>query len=298
MPRASKGLGRMGSKHKKASHFNVHRQLKGVDDVFQPLELATNGQALLNKEQEMSPLNTLSASSMNMSSVLAADEPREEEYGDGNRCSMQCGQSNDSDDNKAPPALLARPIMHAHSSNGTAPIAEQDEPHWSKARFPSIPGYRGTPGGSEDELNWNPTAPPCVPSDQRVERMFGSEMAAKASAAAGWLERNLPGEEGHEFDDDAEQEEAARVRYKYALRKLSAAFPELDTPVMDMCAGLHASQQRTRECPCGAGLLAQWPWVLQTVDLGFCGCEKADWEQICWRTEWISAWPGAKNISW
>ena len=34
MPRAKAGLGRTGSKHKKVSQFNIHREIKGVDDVF------------------------------------------------------------------------------------------------------------------------------------------------------------------------------------------------------------------------------------------------------------------------
>ena len=51
----------------------------------------------------------------------------------------------------------------------------------------------------------------------------------------------------------------------------------------------HAYEHPTRPCPCGAGVLPKWLWVVQTVGLGFCGCEMAGWEQICWRGEWIAA---------
>ena len=45
----------------------------------------------------------------------------------------------------------------------------------------------------------------------------------------------------------------------------------------------------TRPCPCGRGALTMWPWVVQTAQLGFCQCPMADWERICWRSEWIEA---------
>ena len=57
-------------------------------------------------------------------------------------------------------------------------------------------------------------------------------------------------------------------------------------------------------------LHAEWPWVLQTPQLGFCpGGEwdielddekvttqsRHDWESISWRSEWIQACPGARE---
>ena len=169
---------------------------------------------------------------------------------------------------------------------------------------PFLPGFRGH-GGAKGEERWDPDLPPCIPSDERPDKVFGSEQAAKATAACAWLERTLPRptEDSDEEEDEGreEREEVARVRYKHALRKLAEAFPELELPA-GLYAGLHASEQVTRPCPCGAGRLARWPWVLQTKALGFCpGAVVAedpdspdgrhDWEDICWRGEWIGKWP-------
>ena len=93
---------------------------------------------------------------------------------------------------------------------------------------------------------------------------------------------------------------------------LSFAAPEVKAVLNARCrcAGLQADLQCTRPCPCGAGLLAKWPWVLQTPQLGFCpGGEwdielddeevttqsRHDWESISWRSEWIKACPGARE---
>jgi hypothetical protein len=158
-------------------------------------------------------------------------------------------------------------------------------------------GYRGCESSYGAE-KWDPDLPPCVISDQRPPQVFGSKEAALAAAAARELERLLPenfvGDEGAYNEED---EDLARARYKHALRKLAKAFPELEVLVPELCAGLQANQQCTRPCPCGAGLLAKWPWVLQTPQLGFCpGGEwgedddevttqgKHDWEVISWRT--------------
>ena len=46
----------------------------------------------------------------------------------------------------------------------------------------------------------------------------------------------------------------------------------------------------------GRGVLAQWPWVVQTAQLGFCDCGMASWELTCWRCEWIGA--GAPDLAW
>ena len=98
----------------------------------------------------------------------------------------------------------------------------------------------------------------------------------------------------------------ARVQYKFALRRLAEAFPELELPAK-LHEGLRASEVPTRPCPCGAGQLAQWPWMLQTASLGFCPgavaetesgykhiCGRHIWEKMCWRNEWVEAWPGGK----
>ena len=34
MPRAKKGIGRTGNKHKQPAKFDIHRKIKGIDDIF------------------------------------------------------------------------------------------------------------------------------------------------------------------------------------------------------------------------------------------------------------------------
>ena len=86
---------------------------------------------------------------------------------------------------------------------------------------------------------------------------------------------------------DEEHYELAYPKLKWALLKLYYAFPDLDP-----CPMLaHASQHHTWPCPCGRGALAKWPWVVHTAKLGFCGCAMAEWERICWSSEWIERWP-------
>ena len=92
------------------------------------------------------------------------------------------------------------------------------------------------------------------------------------------------------FENDFEEEdyEVASVKYKFATRRLLQEFPELAP--FPMVAP--ASEHDTRPCPCGRGVLAKWPWVVQNDRLGFCagrGCAKGEWELGCWREEWIQA---------
>ena len=72
-----------------------------------------------------------------------------------------------------------------------------------------------------------------------------------------------------EKEDRKDHEETAKPQYKIALRKLAEAFTELELRA-GLHEGLHAHEQRTRPCPCGAGQLARWPWALQPASLGFC----------------------------
>ena len=187
---------------------------------------------------------------------------------------------------------------------------------------PFLPGFRGAGGATGEEM-WDPDAPPCIPSDERPEKLFGSEVVAKATAAASVLERNWPQEpdprippedrtiiEPWEEVEREENEEMARVQYKFALRRLAEAFPELELPAK-LYEWLRASEVPTRPCPCGAGQLAQWPWMLQTASLGFCPgavaetesgykhiCGRHIWEKMCWRNEWVEAWPGGKWLDY
>ena len=192
------------------------------------------------------------------------------------------------------------------------------EPHPNYDRDePFLPGYRGH-GGAFGEEKWDPDLPPCIPSDERPENIFGSSLAAKAVAAAAILEQSLPqgDPEASDYEEDEgqeEREEVAKVKYKHALRQLAEAFPELQIPA-GLHAGLDASEQETRPCPCGTGLLSRWPWVLQTAALGFGPSAavdgvsddaatadiqgKHDWEMISWRSEWISSAPDGDSLAW
>ena len=62
MPR-SRGIGRTGAKHKRAANFDVHQQIKGVDDVFQQPPPASAEQPTDNSSagSQLSPLDSLSA---------------------------------------------------------------------------------------------------------------------------------------------------------------------------------------------------------------------------------------------
>ena len=185
-----------------------------------------------------------------------------------------------------------------------------------RAQQPKPPSPAPTPDPTPAE----PDKPPCSPSDERPDAVYGYErpdavygsvLAAKAVAAAHILEKYLP--PGDPEED--EEREVARVKYMYALRRLAAEFPELKIPA-GLHAGVDASRQETRPCPCGAGLLPRWPWVFQTVSLGFCPSNDVDWskstddkatadrtdkhfwEMCTWRSEWIMAAPGGDCIGW
>ena len=118
--------------------------------------------------------------------------------------------------------------------------------------------------------------PPCVPSDERPANIFGSEEAAYATAAANTLEHLLTEQESGEEEEEEDEEEReqdikkARVFYEHSLRRLAREFPDLQVPVTQLVAGLHAREQCTRPCPCGVGDIPRWPWVLSTSSLGFC----------------------------
>ena len=270
MPRKQGGIGRTGSKHKKATKFDIHRKPKqdqGPDGPFFTSELpdTTNAKENVADQSGVDNLTNL------VSDCAVADEAA-------------------GDASKPPNRPQVERPRHPRYFDGQ----------------PFLPGFRH-PGGTHDVM-WDPDKPPCIPSDERPLKLFGSEEAAEAAAAAGRLEQQL-GDDGYEKTlEDDEREEMARVRYKYALLRLAAAFPEFEVPVAELCAGLNASEQQTRPCPCGVGQLPRWPWVVQTARLGFCpGCwdevdgsyeEHCSFEMVHWRNEWIDAWPGCKNISW
>ena len=145
-------------------------------------------------------------------------------------------------------------------------------------RHPEIPGYRGRPGADEAERFWNPQKPPCVSSDHRPAHLHRhSSLAAKAAICAERVEETAPGPDDEDDDFNEEEHEVALVRYKHAFRRLRESFPEVD------------EEHGRRLCPCGHGALPMWPWVVQTAGLGYCECDMARWERICWRSEWERA---------
>ena len=163
---------------------------------------------------------------------------------------------------------------------------------WHPARHPEILGYRGRPGGNEVERYWNPAKPPCVPSDLRPQHLFTALVAAEAAAAAERVEQYWPGDPDDEYDmGGGPPYDEACIKYKHALACLLELFPEVAPCPMYA----HASQHDTRPCPCGRGVLAKWPWVVQTAQLGFCDCYMTGWERNCWRCEWFKG-AGARHL--
>ena len=177
-----------------------------------------------------------------------------------------------------PPSTPLPPAAESSPQVDYIDAGDRSVAFWANKRHPEIAGYRGRPGGDEDERYWNPARPPCVPSDHRPGHLFASSSeAARAAMTAERVEETSP--RGEDDDDFNEEEfEVAQVRHKHALRRLHEAFPEVV-----------ADEHHRRPCPCGRGALAMWPWVVQTPELGFCDCWMAGWELTCWRMEWESA---------
>ena len=181
---------------------------------------------------------------------------------------------------KPKPAAPAPLVDYSGAGDTTVPL-------FSAKRHPEIKGCRGRPGGGggdPDERYWNPAKPPCVPSDDRPEHLFNTRVAAEAASTASQVEASAPPPPEDEYGYfDAEHYELACLKHQHALRRLREAFPEVDP-----CPLVRASLHETRPCPCGRGVLARWPWVAQTAQLGFCACDMASWELTCWRYEWLA----------
>ena len=179
-----------------------------------------------------------------------------------------------------PPPSLPVPIPAVESSPPIdySSAGDLSQEFHSTERHPEIPGYRGRAMADVEEIYWNPAKAPCVPSDHRPEELFNSQQAAEAAGAAAGVEKSTLTEHDEDNNEEsmAEEYELACVRHKYAMRRLRLSFPEV------------ADDGSRRPCPCGLGALAMWPWVVQTAELGFCVCIMAQWELICWRSEWIS----------
>ena len=125
------------------------------------------------------------------------------------------------------------------------------------------------PCADDEERYWDPKKAPCVPSDCRPQHLFNSRVAAEAVFAALCVEWAHPSPDGFDSDDpDEERYENACVKHKFAVRRLLQEFPE----VAPCPLSANASECDTRPCPCGRGVLAKWPWVVQTKQQGFCDC--------------------------
>ena len=122
-----------------------------------------------------------------------------------------------------------------------------------------------------------------MPSDDRPEHLFNTRAAAEAASAASQVEAWAPPPFEDEYYNDEERYALACVKHEHAVRRLREAFPEVDP-----CPLAGTSRHNTRACPCGRGVLARWPWVVQTAQLGFCACAMANWELTCWRQEWLA----------
>ena len=121
-----------------------------------------------------------------------------------------------------------------------------------RAQQPKPPSPAPTPDPTPAE----PDKPPCSPSDERPDAVFGSILAAKAVAAADILEASLPqrdpdASDYEEGEEREESEEVALLKYMHALSRLAKAFPELKTP-----AGLHAGVSKRVRRRLGPALAA------------------------------------------
>jgi len=280
MPREQKGIGRQGKKHKRKAEFDIHRRLKVPVNSEASPATAKPVQESTTIEQEADPAEASRDAPVPEASLEVVDD--------------------DNDD------------LHPRYRDGK----------------PLLPGCRPAIAYGEEKCKWDPDQPPMIPSDERPDKVFGSVVAAEAIAAANLLERAFPRqnpedsdyEEDYYDDEDSRLEglDSARIKYKHALRRLAAEFPELMIPP-GLHAGLDASKQETRPCPCGVGRLPRWPWALQTVCLGFCPSSNiyVDWsklgsywdmergdpaskhslEMINWREEWMLAAPGGERIN-
>ena len=148
-----------------------------------------------------------------------------------------------------------------------------------------------------EEAEWDPSKPPCVPSDERPENLFRSRLVAKAVRAAWHLESALPFSPDFKHDWDYQEEEEAKSRkeYAHAIQLLSDSYEFIKPRPADL-ALLNVSKHETRPCPCGHGRLSRWPWVVNHESMGFCDCYMSEWELLNWRIEWMGA--GAPDLPW
>jgi hypothetical protein len=125
---------------------------------------------------------------------------------------------------------------------------------------------------SAPEAEPSPSEPPVAcPHRRALEAMLGSEVAWDAIVAAREIEQ-AERQLFYDYDCDdnpidhrltREEIEVAFVRYRHALSRLEATFPQLNE-----FSG--SAWKRRRPCPCGRGVRGAWPWVVQTPARGYC----------------------------
>ena len=168
MPRAKAGLGRTGSKHKKVSQFNIHRDIKGVDDVFKqeaPSNLVPDESTPESaKSASVVPLSSLSASASN----LSFNQYREP-AGKGDYSSEGSGEDDSEHDSTAShagcPPMPSLPEQSAQPSS--APSQLKPSPAPQPKRPPRKTAYAG-------RRHWH----------TGVKRLYGSKEAVEAINAA------------------------------------------------------------------------------------------------------------------
>ena len=112
---------------------------------------------------------------------------------------------------------------------------------------------------------------------------------SSVDALASILEDEAEGYDTSEarIDFDEDEVEIERLRYKQALKRLAAAFPELELDVPALLGDVRANEHNSRACPCGDGRLIQWPWLLHRARMGFCACHESGYYVVCERQKWI-----------
>ena len=97
-----------------------------------------------------------------------------------------------------------------------------------------------------------------------------------------------------EGDYHRQEEEVARVRYKYAMRDLKIeAGATCEVPLVEIPDPTVA--EGSYPCRCGYGRIGAWPWTVQPTESGFCGnrssvlCRYECTVLLDARCEWVAA---------
>ena len=196
-----------------------------------------------------------------------------------------------------------RQIARAAEQSAPPPPPPPPEPP-PPAQPPAPPPLPASP----PPLKTPPTPSPPAPverwtSDGLATDAFEDELKSsldvgRAIVAATHLERHIPWEwstddesEEEPPTDDSEDEAAehATIAYKYALRRLGKAYPEITFKGVSTDSTAVARDDNSRLCRCGEGRAGMWPWQLQWHTRGFCSCHLL----LVEREEWLRASMGS-----